>query len=144
MHEYAGMDTRERHQLETCERIAREAHAGQTRRGGAPFIEHPRRIAESLGDPQLACAAWLHDVLENTTLSARELLALGVDEPTVRRVEELTHPPDEPYEAYIERIRGGSAEARTVKIHDLVDNLTDNPSPEQVDKYRRALLILAG
>lgn len=145
LHDYRGMDKfNVHHQIETCERIAREAHAGQTRRGGEPYIEHPRRIAESLGVPHMACVAWLHDVLEDTDLTAKDLLAMDVNESTVRIVQELTHQVDEPYDAYIERIRAGSSEARTIKICDLVDNLTDDPTPAQVAKYRSALLALAG
>ena len=132
------------HQIEACERIARQAHAGQTRRGGEPYIEHPRRIAESLGVPHMACVAWLHDVLEDTELTADELLDMDVNESTVRIVQELTHQAEEPYDAYIERIRCGSNEARIIKVCDIVDNLTSDPTPEQVEKYRGALLALAG
>jgi GTP pyrophosphokinase len=50
--------------------FAREAHAGQVRDEGTPYIVHPVRVAATLVhelevfSPRLVCAALLHDVIE--------------------------------------------------------------------------------
>jgi (p)ppGpp synthase/HD superfamily hydrolase len=58
--------------LRRAYRFARGAHAGQRRRHGPPFIEHPVAVAwlahEQFGvsDGEVLAAALLHDVLEDT------------------------------------------------------------------------------
>lgn len=59
--------------------LARQAHAGQLRRGsdGRPFIEHPVAVAELLiehryGD-EVVAAALLHDVVEKSETGAAEV-----------------------------------------------------------------------
>lgn len=60
---------------------AREAHAGQVRNasGGMPYIEHPVAVATRLAErdfgAEVLAAALLHDVLEDTSVSAAELRA---------------------------------------------------------------------
>ena len=53
--------------------IARDAHNGQKRRSGEPYIMHPVAVAEillELGmDNECIIAALLHDVVEDTKLS---------------------------------------------------------------------------
>jgi (p)ppGpp synthase/HD superfamily hydrolase len=58
--------------------FAKAAHTGQVRAGdGAPFVEHPREVAEllySAGAPDHVIAAGaLHDVLEKTAATAFDL-----------------------------------------------------------------------
>lgn len=58
--------------LRRAYRFARDAHAGQLRRHGTPYIEHPVAVAwlahERFGimDGNVLAAALLHDVLEDT------------------------------------------------------------------------------
>lgn len=58
--------------LRRAYRFARDAHAGQRRRHGPPYIEHPVAVAwlafERFGvsDGEVLAAAMLHDVLEDT------------------------------------------------------------------------------
>ncbi len=50
--------------------MARDAHEGQTRKSGEPYITHPLAVATLLAqwhlDPQALIAALLHDVVEDT------------------------------------------------------------------------------
>ncbi|HSE38447.1 MAG TPA: HD domain-containing protein, partial [Blastocatellia bacterium] len=59
--------------------VAHEAHAGQTRDEGTPYILHPIRVAVSLVDelrlysPTLICSALLHDVIEDSDITREEV-----------------------------------------------------------------------
>ncbi len=54
-----------------------DAHKGQTRKSGEPYITHPVAVAQELAemrlDSQAICAAILHDVVEDTPASLEEL-----------------------------------------------------------------------
>jgi (p)ppGpp synthase/HD superfamily hydrolase len=64
--------------------IAAEAHFGQRRNDGAPYLSHPLRVCELLAhagadEPTLA-AALLHDAVEDSELTVGEVVAgFGVD-----------------------------------------------------------------
>jgi len=57
--------------------FARDAHDGQVRDSGDPYITHPMAVAETLAELQLdtatLCAALLHDVAEDTAVSIEEI-----------------------------------------------------------------------
>lgn len=57
-------------ELEKAHEIARQAHEGQKRRSGEPYITHPIAVAQILAElgigPKTICAALLHDTVEDT------------------------------------------------------------------------------
>ena len=63
--------------LETAYRVAEEAHEGQVRLSGEPFIEHPLAVAQILADLRLDTttleAALLHDTVEDTPVTLDRL-----------------------------------------------------------------------
>lgn len=73
-------------QVELARQIATTAHAGQTDKAGRPYIDHPRRVASRLVDLQEQAAAWLHDVIEDTGVTAVDLLKAGIDDAVVQAV----------------------------------------------------------
>ncbi len=90
-------------QIEICRLIATVAHAakGQKRADGiTDYISHPQRVAflvsewmkfRSDCEPFHAeCAAWLHDVIEDTRVTLADLCAWGVNARTIRLVDLLT------------------------------------------------------
>ena len=60
--------------------IADEAHKQQKRRSGEPYIIHPLAVAVILADMGMdtdsICAALLHDVVEDTPTTAKEIKEL--------------------------------------------------------------------
>ncbi|MDR1617196.1 MAG: bifunctional (p)ppGpp synthetase/guanosine-3',5'-bis(diphosphate) 3'-pyrophosphohydrolase [Syntrophomonadaceae bacterium] len=72
---------------------AERAHAGQTRISGDPYIIHPLEVAVILADIEMdvsaICAALLHDVVEDTTVSYENILQ-DFDEEIATLVEGLT------------------------------------------------------
>ena len=58
--------------------VAREAHEGQTRSSGEPYITHPVEVTQILGsacalDHETLMAALMHDVIEDTDFSQQDL-----------------------------------------------------------------------
>ena len=107
-----------------AERIATDAHRGQVDKLGADYIEHPRRVASAFNPATHSvehCAAWLHDVVEDSGMSADDLLAAGVDPDVVDVVVLMTRRKDVPDDTYYARIAASPA-ARAVKLADIGDN----------------------
>jgi len=113
--------------IEVARRIAERAHHGQVDKVGAPYIAHPAMVADLLQrlpgfrvvDPltqqDVVVAAWLHDVVEDSPLTAENLLAIGVSE---RAVETKAVAPDD-YYVNLKR----KPVALLVKTADLAANL---------------------
>jgi hypothetical protein len=111
-------------QVSLAKGIAFVAHRGQLDLVGAEFIDHPGRVAERfdpLTEPVPTAVAWLHDVLEDTAVSAQELLEAGVLPEIVELVQLLTRTADVADDEYYARIRR-HPDALRVKLADLDDN----------------------
>jgi hypothetical protein len=132
--------------LERAQLVATSAHRGQ-------LLAHVSRVAEST--PEFARpVAWLHEVLESTSISEEELLAQGVSDDELRALRLLTRTvgrgSDAGYMAHVGMIARATGPAgvlaRTVKISDLNDRLAHPGSGANGTRppYERALqLILA-
>lgn len=111
-------------QVALAKGIAFIAHRGRLDRSGAPYIDHPGRIAERF-DPVTetveAAAAWLHDVLEDSPITAQELFEAGVLPKIIEVVRLLTRTPEVSDDEYYARIRRNPV-ARRVKLADIDDN----------------------
>lgn len=101
--------------------LAAMMHAGQEDKGGQPYVMHVIRVMMELKEPELKVAALLHDLLEDTDLTAEDLLAYGFSEETIKVVALLSREPEEPYMDYIRRL-SGDERAIKVKLSDLKDN----------------------
>jgi len=120
--------------ISRADSIAAKAHASQARKyTSEPYISHPRAVAELVRTvphtPVMIAAALLHDVLEDTHVSEDELRA-AVGEGVTELVKELTD--QIPLSAgnralrkqqEAERLASASAEAQTIKMADLIDNV---------------------
>ena len=133
-------------QLELAESIARKALDGQTRRvrGGGilPAITHTERVVKAVYTFDAKVVAWLHDVIEDTNMTTEDLIDEGVYFGYISTLSYLTHDDGVLYNSYIRELMCDDL-AVTVKIADIVDNITDNPTQRQIVKYRDALTILS-
>ena len=111
--------------VNNAERIALSAHAGQTERlTGAPYHHHLARVVALVDGDDAKAVAWLHDVLEDTAVTAEGLRAEGVSEAVIEAVNILTRDPARSYHEYIKDIQAAQNPlALTVKIADLHDHL---------------------
>jgi len=109
--------------------IAVIAHRGQVDKLGRDYIHHPAAVA-AMFDPVSQtvefCAAWLHDVVEDTDITAEDLVRADIHAEVVEVVLLLTRQ-DGQGDEYYEQIAANPA-ARAVKLADLAHNT----SPERV------------
>jgi guanosine-3',5'-bis(diphosphate) 3'-pyrophosphohydrolase len=100
--------------------FADKAHGGQKRLTGEPFIEHPLRAAKILADLKVdattLAAALLHDVLEDTQTTSKDI--------------------DKTFGAEITRIVQGVSKLRPV-------HLTGSSDEEHLEAFRRMILAMA-
>lgn len=128
--------------------IAYKAHMNQYDKSGMPYIFHPMHLAESMPDELTTATALLHDVLEDTMITADDLANDGIPEEVIAALRLLTRKDDEDYFAYVRKIKGNTI-AYTVKIADLKHNsdtsrleVIDGRVKARLEKYRKALEIL--
>lgn len=134
-------------------RLAYEAHHGQADQSGLPYIFHPYHLAEQMDDEITVCAALLHDVVEDTAVTLKELEQEFPKEVT-DAVRLLTHDKGIDYLDYVRAIRKNPV-AKAVKLADLIHNSDEtrldgcgNVTPDQIarwrEKYARATAVLEG
>ena len=137
----------------TAESIARAAHVGQMDKIGVDYIEHPRRVAERFDpavNPRETAVAWLHDVLEDTNVTADDLSAAGIGDDVIDAVKLLSKDPGATdLTDYYARIRTNPL-ALAVKAADIADNtdpartaeLASDVRERLAEKYRKARIAL--
>lgn len=130
--------------------LAYEAHHGQVDYNGIPYIFHPLHLAESMDDEISCCVALLHDTVEDTSVTLKELKAIFPPEVT-DAVSLLTHKDSVDYFDYVRAIKENPI-ARKVKLADLAHNsdqsrcigsdLTEGQLRYWQSKYEKATKIL--
>ena len=134
--------------IDKAKALAQLMHRGQTDKQGKPYFGHVERVASSRKlkiymDIQVA---YLHDIIEDTAVTADDLLALGFDADVVACVQTLTRMDDEKYFDYIGRVAKNDVCTR-VKLADLDDNMDPSrgPIPDSLlSRYQKAQKILSG
>ena len=107
--------------IEKALQIAAKAHEGQKDKSGEPYILHPLRAMMSVAGEEAQIVAVLHDVIEDTPVTADDLRQAGFSEKGIDAVLCVTHEQDEPYAEYVIRCKANEI-ARRVKLADLEDN----------------------
>ena len=117
--------------------VAERAHASIDQRRkytNEPYIVHPRSVAAIVSsvtvEASMICAAWLHDVVEDTPVSLDEIkVEFGVT--VADLVDELTdvsRPTDGKRATRVAIDRAHTAQAspqgKTIKLADVIDNLS--------------------
>ncbi len=90
--------------------------------------------------------AVLHDVLEDSEATARDLQKAGYSAEIVEAIKYLTRSEEEEYEQFIERVKGNTLAVK-IKIADLEDNLNferiKEPNEDDLKRYERCRRALA-
>lgn len=110
------------------------AHEGQRRRGTAqvPYISHPAAVGLILAragfDDAVVAAGVLHDVIEDTPVTAEELsvhFGEQITEIVLGASEDKSLVYDARKAGYVEQIRTASAQVKAVSCADKIANLTN-------------------
>jgi (p)ppGpp synthase/HD superfamily hydrolase len=128
--------------IRNAARLAHNCHAGQTRRGGKPYIEHPHRVADmvmllDIETPiitdEMIAAAWLHDVYEDCDITPFALIEATQSIVVNKYVRELTNLYTKKAcpelnrrgrkMAEARRLAQVSPQAQIIKLCDRIDNL---------------------
>ena len=127
-------------------KIAEKAHSGQVDKAGVDYIYHPIRVSKRFPehDYESRIVALLHDVLEDSSMTAEDLANEGIPKHLVNAVVCMTRKPGEEYSDFIRRCCSDIIAAR-VKREDLNDNLDitrlkeiDEEDVARLNKYLRA------
>lgn len=130
--------------VEIAKQLACKYHCGQFRRDEVtPYIVHPAAVAHSLAgeSEEVVATAWLHDVLEDTKATPNDLLGAGLPYIVVGAVMILSRSKRKSYKQYLSLVAQNDI-ARRVKIADMMHNLRDAPTEDQIIRYCRGLLFL--
>ena len=143
------MNTTEQSIVDLALSIARKAHEGQLDKAGVDYIEHPIYVASQVDTEEEKAVALLHDVIEDSPVSAEGLLQAGLPETVVTAVQVLTKKKEQDYQTYLETVKKNPL-ARLVKLSDLKHNsdlsrlssVTDKDL-ERFEKYKKAIDYLS-
>ncbi len=129
--------------------IAKKAHAGQVDKAGVDYIQHPLYVASQVNTEQEKAVALLHDVIEDSDITAADLFASGLSNEVVTAVQILTKKKGQSYQEYLGKVKSNNL-ARVVKLADLKHNSdlsrlksVTNTDYECVKKYKNAIYYLS-
>lgn len=125
-------------------RIAVSVHAGQLDRDGNPEILHPVAVGMMGQTDEEKIAGFLHDVLEDSSFTAEDLLEEGIPSGIVGALRLLAHEKGTDYFDYVQRIiDSGNPIALQVKFNDLKHNIARGAAyPDLQEKHGRALKMV--
>ena len=143
----------ENQQLDSAQVLSQWAHHGQKRRSGEPYFLHPQEVANIItryySDTETYYAAMLHDALEDgiplgnikDEESFFDILAAELPNAAIESLDkiynsivDLTKQPGSDYYSYVLKLTHNPIAFR-VKLADMMQNISDNPSERQLQKY---------
>lgn len=127
--------------------LAKALHHDHFRRDGiTPYFHHLQKTVDILhtrGERNVIAyaAAWLHDSVEDGKITFEKLEHYGAEPEVLDIVRLLTKSKDVDYFVYLHGVRENEI-AKNVKIADMLANLSDTPTDEQIKKYSIGLQFL--
>ena len=131
--------------LEKARDISKTAHAGQVNKLGKDYFTYHIMPIVCLADKESSCAAivaFLHDTMEDTDVTAKDLEEAGFPTEIVDAVVAITRKKGEDYLDYIRRVKKNNL-AKTVKVCDLMVNMDTSGFKELTEKDKARLLKYA-
>jgi (p)ppGpp synthase/HD superfamily hydrolase len=134
--------------IEKSLEIALKAYTGQKDKAGKAYILHPLRLMNLMQTDEEMSVALLHDVLEDSEFTERDLLNEGIPPKLVDAVKSLTRLDGESYDNFINRVLKNEL-ASKVKRFDIEDNINvlrlsrlTEKDLKRIAKYHKAWLKL--
>jgi (p)ppGpp synthase/HD superfamily hydrolase len=124
--------------LEDAIALAVKVHRGQVDKGDQPYILHPLRVMFRLETDEERIVAVLHDVVEDSDTTLKDLREMGYSKKIVEAIDHLTRREDESYDEFVERAAANPLACR-VKLADLEDNMDIKRYPSLNDTILKKL-----
>lgn len=118
-----------------------EAHKDQTRHDGTPYHTHPIAVANMMTTDEEKIVAYLHDVIEGTNITIKNLTDKGYSYKIVKAIQRLTKKFEQSYTEYLLQVSADNL-ATKVKIVDMFHNISDSPTEAQRKKYYSGIKYL--
>lgn len=125
--------------------LAANAHKGQVDLDGKPYILHPLAVGNKGTTREEMVTGYLHDILEDTSVSVIDMRLAGVDPEIIGALLLLTHVKGELYMDYLKRIKeSGNKLALKVKLNDIDHNISrnDRSTPKKLGIFKKHLQAL--
>ena len=124
--------------------IAKRAHLGQVDKAGKDYIKHPEKVASFVKTDEEKAVAYLHDVIEDISLTLLDLEMFGFSKNIIEVVDILTKKKGQDYQSYLNLVKTNEL-ARVLKLADLRHNsdLTRLPKITKKDLERNKKYISA-
>jgi (p)ppGpp synthase/HD superfamily hydrolase len=103
--------------------LASIAHKGQVDKIGAPYIFHPIRVMLEMVSLAEQTVAILHDVLEDTPMTADDLRSKGYPEHIIEAIQAVSKTEGEEWMHFVERASNNPL-SLIVKMADIRDNMS--------------------
>lgn len=119
--------------LEKAIELAAKYHARQKDKGGQPYILHPLAVMAKVEGITAKTVAVLHDIIEDTPITAEDLQQEGFSQEIIAAVVALTKQEGMSREQAAIQARQNPI-ARLVKIADVSENMQIERIPNPTDK----------
>ncbi|MFV0555776.1 MAG: GTP pyrophosphokinase [Lactovum sp.] len=134
--------------LQRAIEIAKKAHQDQVDKAGKAYIEHLKTLASHVETEDEKILAYLHDLIEDTSWTLKDLREEGLAEELILSLDLLTKRQGQDYFIYLKNIKKNQL-ARTIKLVDLkhnsdlsrLDQVTEKDL-KRVEKYKKAMAYL--
>ena len=128
--------------------IAKKAHLGQVYKAGEDYIKHPEKVASFVSSDEEKAVAYLHDVIEDSELTLKDLREYGFSNEVIEAVDVITKKRGQNYQTYLNLVKENEL-AKTVKLADIRHNsdltrltkITEKDI-ERKEKYQKAINFL--
>lgn len=84
-------------------KIAEKAHAGQIDKAGCKYINHPIHVADSVNTEDDKIVAYLHNVVEDTSMTIEDLANEGFSKTIILAIDTIAKKKNESYEEYVKK-----------------------------------------
>lgn len=127
--------------VDIAQEVMHFAHRGQALRMGGPYTDHTQYVGDHLPDPVDQVIGYLHDALENSSLTADDLLEMGFSPEVVDNIKIMTKPKGmQEYLDYLESLVPYPRACR-VKLVDMCHNNHVDRQPEVELTAKRVLRL---
>ena len=109
-------------------------------KGGNPYIDHSLRVMNNVETVEEKIVAVLHDAVEDSDLSLKDLRAEGFSEVIVEAIAAITKQEGEKRNDYLKRVMDNPLSLK-VKIADMSDNADISRIPNPTDRDRERTRI---